>query len=126
MNEATSVIERYIAVWNESDRDSRRALIARTWSSEASYVDPMFSADGPDGIDSLVAGFQQQFPDHRFQLSSDVDQHHDRLRFTWELVEPIAGTALVKGTDFGVVSEDGRLLAITGFFDQLPEGLATG
>jgi hypothetical protein len=124
VNEANGVIERYIAVWNETDGESRRALIARTWSNQASYVDPMFNADGPDGIDALVAGFQQQFPDHRFRLSSDVDQHHDRLRFTWELVEPIGGTALVKGTDFGVVASDGRLQAITGFFDELPEGMA--
>lgn len=126
MTDGANVVERYIAVWNETNGGARRELIRRTWSDEASYLDPMFAAEGLEGIDAMVSGFQQSFPDHRFRLSSQVDQHHDRLRFAWELVEPIAGTAIVKGTDFGTVAPDGRLSAITGFFDQLPDGLDAG
>jgi hypothetical protein len=126
MIDGAHVVDRYIAVWNETDSDDRRALIERTWSSNASYVDPLFAAEGPAGIDAMVAGFQQSFPGHRFRLSSPVEQHHDRLRFAWELVAPSAGSAIVKGTDFGVVAPDGRLSAITGFFDQIPDGLVAG
>lgn len=126
MTDGANMVDRYIAVWNETNGDTRRRLIKQTWSGEASYVDPMFSADGQDGIDAMVAGFQQSFPKHRFRLSTTVDLHHDRLRFSWELIEPVAGTAIVKGTDFGVIAPDGRLNAVTGFFDQLPDSLAAG
>ncbi len=126
MSQPDNVVERYIAIWNETDVERRRDLIAQTWDDKSSYVDPLFSADGHEGIDALVAGFQQQFPEHRFRLSSDVDQHHDRLRFSWELVEPVGGVAIVKGTDFGRVTSDGRLQVITGFLDQVPAELLAG
>ena len=35
---------------------------------------------------------------------------------------PEAGDAVVQGTDFGVVTHDNRLDAITGFFDQVRQG----
>ncbi|MGA7669308.1 MAG: nuclear transport factor 2 family protein [Nitrolancea sp.] len=123
MSQTDNVVERYIAIWNETDGGRRRDLIAQTWDDDSSYVDPLFSADGHEGIDALVAGFQQQFPEHRFRLSSEIDQHHDRVRFSWELMEPIDGLAIVKGTDFGLVAEDGRLQRITGFLDQIPAEL---
>ena len=123
MSQSDNVVERYIAIWNETDAGRRRHLIAETWDDDSSYVDPLFSADGHEGIDALVAGFQQQFPEHRFRLSSAVDQHHDRLRFSWELMEPVGGVPIVKGTDFGLVADDGRLQVITGFLDQVPAEL---
>jgi len=114
----TELIDRYIAMWNETDAGRRRALIARTWTEGASYLDPVMQGEGRSGIDAMVAGVQQRFPGHRFRRTSPVDAHHDRLRFSWELA-PEAGPALVKGTDVGFVT-DGRLATITGFFDQVP------
>ena len=40
MNTLTDLIDRYIAAWNETDGGRRRDLIARTWTAEASYLDP--------------------------------------------------------------------------------------
>ena len=116
----TALVDRYIAMWNEPDSARRRALIARTWTEGASYLDPMMQGDGRSGIDAMVEGVQQRFPGHRFRRTSEVDAHHDRLRFCWELA-PESGPALVKGTDIGLVAE-GRLAAVTGFFDQTPQG----
>ena len=117
---ATDLVDRYIAIWNERDPDARRRLIAQTWTDEARYLDPMLQGDGPEGIDAMTAGVQAQFPAHRFRRTGEVDAHHDRIRFTWELAEN--GTApLIAGVDFGVVSEDGRLSMITGFLDLVPD-----
>ena len=44
MSDATHVIDRYIAIWNETDPARRRDLIARTWSEDASYLDPLMAA----------------------------------------------------------------------------------
>lgn len=124
MSTLTDLIDRYIAMWNETDDGRRRALIARTWTEGASYLDPVMQGEGPSGIDAMVRGVQERFPGHRFRRTSEVDAHHDRVRFCWEL-GPEAGPALVKGTDVGVVAA-GRLQAITGFFDQAPATPAQG
>jgi hypothetical protein len=65
----------------------------------------------------MVATVQLQFPEHRFQRTGEIESHHDRLRFSWELVGPASDQPVVRGTDFGVLGPDGRLLAVTGFFD---------
>ena len=118
MTDTISVIDGSIAIWNETDPGQRRDLIARTWTHDASYLDPLMTAEGHDGIDAMVAGVQVQFPGHRFRRTSEVDAHHDRVRFSWEL-GPEGGPALAGGLDVGVLV-DGRLASITGFLDAAP------
>ena len=118
MTDIASVIDRYIAIWNETDAVRRRELIAQTWTSDASYLDPLMGAEGIDGIDAMIAGVQVQFPGYRFRRTGDVDAHHDRVRFGWEL-GPEAGPAMAAGLDIGTLA-DGRLRSIPGFLDAAP------
>jgi hypothetical protein len=113
---ASKVVDAYFAMWNETDPARRRAAIETAWSADARYVDPMFSAEGADGLDALVAGVHQQFPGHRFRLTDPVDAHHDRARWGWELAGPDGGTPVAAGVDFAVLAPDGRLREVTGFF----------
>ena len=116
--DVAQVIDRYIAIWNETDPAMRRDLIARTWTEDGSYVDPLMHGEGHDGIDAMTAGVQAQFPGLRFRRSGDVDAHNDRVRFAWEL-GPEGGQALAGGVDFGLIA-DGRLHSMTGFLDFAP------
>jgi hypothetical protein len=120
MTDFDHLIDRYIAIWNEPDAARRRDLIAQTWTEDASYLDPLLSGEGPDGIDAMVRGVQERFPDHRFRRASAIDAHHDRVRFNWDLAPAGGGAPLAAGVDFGVVAADGRLRAITGFLDHAP------
>jgi hypothetical protein len=117
MTDITTLIDGYIAIWNEPDPQRRRALIAQTWTEDASYVDPLMTGAGPDGIDAMIAGAQQQFPGHRFELAGAPDAHHDRVRFTWHLKPDGSDDVVAVGHDFGVVAEDGRLRSVTGFLE---------
>jgi SnoaL-like domain len=119
MSDHATLIDRYFAVWNETDAARRRELIAQTWTEDAAYVDPLIAGAGHAGIDAMVGGVQAQFPGHIFRLTSPIDTHHDRVRFAWEL-GPANGAPLVKGTDFGVIEGD-RLQSVTGFLDQVPQ-----
>jgi len=120
MTSRTDLVDRYIAMWNETDAQRRRELIARTWTEAATYVDPMLKSEGRDGIDAMVAAVQAKYPGHTFRRTGDVDAHNDRIRFAWELA-PAGGPALVRGVDFGVIGGPGeRLAAVTGFFDAVP------
>jgi hypothetical protein len=116
MTEIATVVESYIAAWNEADPGGRARLIAETFSEDATYLDPLMSGEGADGIDAMIAGAQAAYPGHRFELKSGPDAHNDRVRFSWTLSGPDGPVA--GGTDFAVVADDGRLEAVTGFLDQ--------
>lgn len=119
MTGAREIVDRYLAIWNETDATRRRALIARAWADDATYVDPVMSGAGHAGIDAMVAGAQTQFPGFVFAPLGEPDAHNDRLRFRWTL-GPKGGATVIDGTDFAVVAADGRLAAVSGFLDRVP------
>jgi SnoaL-like domain len=120
MTDTETLINRYIDIWNEADPGRRRELIAQTWTEDATYVDPMLTGFGHDGIAAMIAGARERFPGHRFELAGTPDAHHDRVRFTWHLKPQSGGDAVAIGSDFGVVADDGRLSSVTGFLDLVP------
>ena len=130
-NDATAnvlhnMLARMKQIWNETDGDRRRELIAQTWTEDATYLDPMLKGDGPSGIDAMIAGVQAQFPGHQFRRTGAADAHNDRVRFGWELVNVASGEPLIAGIDVGQVSPDGRLRSIVGFLDLVPDMSGTG
>ena len=110
------VVDGYFAMWNETDPARRREVIEATWAENASYVDPMFAADGPEALDDMVAKVHERFPGHRFRLTGTVSAHNDRAWWGWELAGPGDGTPVACGVDFAVPAPDGRLREVTGFF----------
>jgi len=113
MTDITTTVTKYIAGWNEADPQRRRALVEETYAPDARYLDPQFAGEGTEGIDAMIAGVQEQFPGHSFELVDGPDAHHDRVRFTWHLNGPDGPVAV--GTDFATVADDGRLADVTGF-----------
>jgi len=113
-----TIAQHYIAAWNETDAERRRDLIARTWTADATYVDPLMAGSGQAEVSALMDGVQQRFPDFRFALIGAPDGHGDHVRFSWGL-GPAGADAPIKGTDF-VRLEGGRLKTVTGFLDQIP------
>lgn len=119
MTPYTELVDRYIAVWNEPDGARRRDLIAQTWTTGATYVDPLMQSEGHDGIDSMVQSVQDRFPGYRFHRTGSVDAVQNSVRFSWSFA-PDGGDPFAAGTDFGVVAPDNRLQSVTGFFDLTP------
>jgi hypothetical protein len=119
MNHAADLIDRYIAAWNETDAPRRAGLIARTWTPDARYRDPLMQGEGHAGIDAMVQAVQQRYPGHLFRRVGEVDALHDHLRFSWSLGAP-GEPPIARGTDFAVVAEDGRLRTVTGYLDAVP------
>ena len=116
---AKDIVDRYLAIWNEVDPARRRALIEKTWTVDATYVDPLMRGEGHDGLDRMIAAAQAQFPGHSFRLLDKPDAHNGRLRFRWTL-GPAEGPTIVDGSDFAVVATDGRLASVCGFLDRVP------
>ena len=118
MRTPTQLAEDYIALWNETDAARRTSLLAKTWTPEATYADPLMKGVGHAEIDGLIAAVQQRFPAFRFSLLGTPDGYGEVARFSWGL-GPKDGEAVVKGTD--VVHRDGdRIASVTGFLDLVP------
>ena len=120
MTDINSIAMSYIDLWNERTPDRRREILRQYWASDARYVDPVMSGDGHDGVDALIAGVQQRFPDFKFRLIGEPNGYGDHVRFSWGL-GPDDADSPIKGTDFAEL-RDGRIRSITGFLDQVPAG----
>src|SRR6476660_10612171 len=120
MTDVNTIASRYIDLWNERTPGRRREILSQHWADDATYVDPLMSGDGLDGVDALIAGVQQRFPDFKFALIGAPNGYGDQLRFSWGL-GPDGADSPIKGTDFAVLSGS-RISSITGFLDQVPAG----
>jgi hypothetical protein len=114
-NTIATVVDTYIAAWNEPDGERRRALVAETWTPDGRYLDPLMAGEGVAGIAEMIGAAQAQFPGHRFVLAAGPDAHNDVVRFAWTLDG--AEGPVAAGTDFATVGEDGRLHSVTGFLE---------
>jgi hypothetical protein len=115
---AKALADQYIAAWNETDAGARRALVARTWTEDATYVDPVMTGAGHDQISAMIGAAQAQFPGFRFTLTGKVDAYADKMRFSWG-AGPAGAEPVVEGSDFVVLAGD-RLKTVTGFLDKVP------
>lgn len=113
-------VARYVACWNETDADARRALIAEVFTEDVTYTDPLVAVRGHDGLDAVIAGVHRQFPGFVLTLDGAVDAHHDQARFTWTLGPRGAAEAPVAGFDVAVADPDGRISTVLGFLDRVP------
>jgi hypothetical protein len=118
MTDHATIARRYIEFWNERTPSRRREMLSENWTSDARYIDPLMSGDGHEGVDALIAGVQQKFPDFKFKLLGNPNGFGDHVRFSWGL-GPDGVDSSIKGTDFAVLKE-GRIRSITGFLDQVP------
>jgi hypothetical protein len=68
----------------------------------------------------MIASVQERFPGYGFRLSSGIEAHRDRVRFSWSAGGTEQAPLFSGGTDFAVLAEDGRLRTVTGFTDAMP------
>lgn len=122
MTDVKQIAHRYIELWNERAQSRRREMLAANWTTDARYVDPLMSGDGHDGVDALISGVQQKFPGFKFTLIGQPNGFGEHVRFSWGLGPDGAADSPIKGTDFAVLSKDGRIRSIIGFLDQVPQG----
>lgn len=118
MTDLSTIVDAYLTAYGEPDRMRRETLIARAFAGDAELIDPPMARAGHDGISELAVAVQQQFAGHRFRRTSDIDEHHGHLRYSWELVGPDENVALT-GIDVAELAGDGRMQRVVGFFGAL-------
>ena len=104
---------RYAAIWS-LDAGKREAELAICLADDITYCDPNGLIPGRAALSDYMGRFQESVPGGRFEIRS-VLHHHDRSIANWSL-RGATGHVLQTGTSFGLLSDNGRLRAITGFF----------
>ena len=106
VNEA---VVRYLAAWNERDASRRLELVAKAWTEDGSYLDRVRQGRGHHELDGMIATAQAHFPGYQLHLASGIETHHDHVRFSWIAGGTNEAPLYIKGTDFAVLAEDGRM-----------------
>ena len=112
------MVNTYGEAWNEPDPGKRQALLDKAWADDGVYCDPTATVEGRAALLAHIEGFRSQFAGARIETRTGVDEHGTNFRFGWAMVDE-SGTTMMEGVDFGRTGDDGRIVAITGFFGPL-------
>lgn len=114
------IVMNYIAAWNERDPVKRRAVAAKAWGPNGTYIDPHRKAAGLDEIDGMIGIAQDSFPGYQVRLISKIEAHNGHIRFSWAAGGTAEAPLYLGGTDFIRVGSDGLSAAVVGFVDATP------
>lgn len=118
MQDAQTLVTRYLEAFNENDAERRRELLEALYTPDCTYTDPHVDLQGAEQIDRFIEQTQERLPGVTFTLGGRIDSHHDQARFQWHAGPADAPDAYV-GFDV-IVTEDGRIRNVYGFMDAAP------
>jgi hypothetical protein len=121
-NTTERIVDAHLAAYCEPNPTARQAAIGQLWNQLGRLVDPPFEAAGHDGIAGQAAMVVSQFPGHRFERTTAIDEHHGFARYGWRLVNA-SGAVAAEGIDVLEFDVDGRIGRVVGFFGAQPAAL---
>lgn len=105
----------YWTAWNESDLDLVRGHLDLAVTAEVEWNDPRDSFVGIDELEAAVRRLRTSKPEYRFTIASEIDHHHDRCRYRWDMSRN--GRTLMEGLDIATIHPTSGLIArVDGFF----------
>jgi len=121
-DELNQFVNRYVALWNEPDPQSRRSAIGALWAKDGRYVDPTVEDRGHTAIEAAVAKAYDEFVAKGFVFKSanNADGHHNAVKFNWRMMPAGGGDTAAVGFDFFVLDEDGRIQSDYQFIEVPP------
>ena len=109
--DATAVVARYLAVWNEPDAEARRAAIPALWVPGATEFVHEVQIRGYAELEGRIGHAHEAFvANGKYTVAGagDVTQHGDIVTFTAQLVTP-AGEVDWASRVFLLLDADGRI-----------------
>ena len=108
----------YTLAWKAASAEEQRAQFARSLTPTCVYTDPLVRAEGWDALVAYMDAFHEQVPGGHFQTTYFL-AHSGRCIAKWNMVDA-QGAVLSDGISYGEYGSDGKLLAMTGFFETPP------
>ena len=105
----------YWSAWNEPDVERIRSHLVGAVTEDVEWNDPRDSFNGIDELEQAMRRLRTSKPDYVFVIASEIDRHHDRLRYRWDMVRN--GRTLMEGLDVVTLEpSSGRVARVDGFF----------
>ena len=105
----------YWTAWNEHDLDLVRDHLEGAVERDVVWNDPRDSFVGIDQLEAAIRRLRTSKPSYRFVIASEIDHHHDRYRYRWDMLR--GDRVLMEGLDIVTVSDGaGRIERVDGFF----------
>lgn len=105
----------YWTAWNEMDLDRVPGHLARAVTPDVEWNDPRDSFVGISELGAAIRRLRTSKPGYRFVLASEIDSHHGRFRYRWDMVS--RGRTLMEGLDVATVDPStGLIRRVDGFF----------
>jgi uncharacterized protein len=123
MNDIDTLVQRYVALWNESDPARRRDTINALWAEGGAHFTRSLAAEGHAPIEARVAKAHDEFVASgrfAFMAAGAVDSHHRGVRFNWHMVNTTDRQVAAAGFDFLLLDAHGRILSDHQFTDPTP------
>jgi hypothetical protein len=128
MTTPTGLVERYVAMWNDGDADSRSATVHELWAQDGAHIlqppegmlgeakrigftNPVLEARGYHALEARVTRAHQEFVaagEFRLRPRGQAAQIGDVIKFGWEMVPAAGGDAAATGLEFLLLDAQGR------------------
>lgn len=105
----------YASAWRHPDPSAKQAALHASVAPSAHYRDPQTHAVGHQALLEVLLAFHQQVPGGHFE-TTHFWAHHDRSVSRWKMRDG-QGAELGEGISYGEYDAQGKLIAMTGFFD---------
>lgn len=136
MSELQSLVDRYVAIWNEPSAERRRRAVAELWTEDALHlllppeatrvaaaalsVEAVFQSRGHRELESRVTRAYEEFVaggEFSFRSRNDGQRLNDVVKFRWEMVSKKGEVAGV-GLEILMLAADGRVRADYQFIES--------
>ena len=110
----------YWTAWNECDLEQIRSHLVVAVTDDVEWNDPRDSFAGIDELEQAIRRLRTSKPEYAFVIASEIDCHHHRLRYRWDMVRN--GRILMEGLDVVTLESSsrdpssGRIARVDGFF----------
>ena len=105
----------YWTAWNERDLDLIAGHLRAAVTVDVEWNDPRESFVGIHELEQAIRRLRTSKPEYGFVIASEIDCHHDRLRYRWDMIR--GPRTLMEGLDVVTLDPSSGLIArVDGFF----------
>lgn len=125
MKDATpnAFVDRYVALWNETDPVRRRRQVSELYAEDALYIfyrrDPFRGRQAIAEQVTYTADIYHPLG-YVFRNCYNALGHHNLIRFSWAMVESTTGDLQMAGQNVVALDDSGLIVTDYQFHDKIP------
>ena len=110
-NEASDLVDRYLAMWNESDPIIRRQQIAELWAHVGLLIRDTSVSEGHVAIEAEATKMRNAYVANGLVSSSakNTHVHHNLVKLKWKATDSRDGAVSAAWSDLLMLDENGRI-----------------